>query len=55
MKTILIGSLVLALTAMSGVASATPRCQVLKTFMDNTTSSSWMWRAASVEYMNYCL
>jgi hypothetical protein len=40
---------------LSGSAHAmSRRCEVLKNYMDNTYYDTWMWRAASVEYMNYC-
>jgi hypothetical protein len=42
------------LTSFSTAASATPRCTVLRTYLDNAPVT-WMWRAASVEYANYCL
>jgi hypothetical protein len=47
------GTLAGPLTAT--VHAESPRCRVLHNFMDNTSSASWMWRAASVEYGNYCV
>jgi hypothetical protein len=47
------GTLAGPLTAT--VHAESPRCRVLHGFMDNTSSDSWMWRAASVEYGNYCV
>jgi hypothetical protein len=53
MKRALIAS-ALVLASLSSAAYATPRCTVLKTYLDNAPTS-WMWRAASVEFSNYCL
>jgi hypothetical protein len=36
------------------VHAESTRCRILHNFMDNTSPDSWMWRAASVEYGNYC-
>jgi hypothetical protein len=31
------------------------RCEVLQHYMDNHSPDGWIWRAASVEYGNYCV
>jgi hypothetical protein len=52
-------SVALASTVLAGPLGGTAhamtrRCEVLMNYMDNTDSDTWMWRAASVEYMNNC-
>jgi hypothetical protein len=41
---------------LSGTAHAAEsvRCRVLRNYLENKSPDSWMWRAASVEYGNYC-
>jgi hypothetical protein len=52
-------SFLLAGTVLIGPLSATAhaesvRCRVLRNYLENKSPDSWMWRAASVEYGNYC-